>query len=365
MRVLFVNAHLDKGGGQAIQTLQLFRALRSRIEAELLVLSGSGVHQDLLHEPGVRVVGAFRYPQGIESLRRGIRQTSGQFDLVHINDVYFGLPAAYLARAYPRVVLFGTDPINEIRWRYGVAASGLLWGTLPVMMGGSTLVTNSEPLGETFRRFSPTVIPNGFDMERIARLPSRDQARLQLGWDSSARIVLYVGKIIQVKRIEWLLEAIQRIPDARLVLVGGYQEEHFGDAYYRSLLRDYSDVLARTTFVGEVPTSRVDAYFAAADVFAFPSGFEGMPNAVIEAMAAGLPVVASDIPAHRALISAGRTGILVRSGGEMGETIARLLTDASLCRLLGNASREFVRAHFAMDVVRDRYLDLYRSILGE
>lgn len=365
MRVLFVNSHLDRGGGQAIQTLQLFRALRPRIEGEFLVLTGSGVHQELLKEPGVRSVGALRYPQGIGALRRAIREAKSRYDLVHVNDIYFGLPAAYLARAFPRVILFGTDPIREIGWRYGTGTSELVRTALPVMLQGSTLVTNSAPLAESFRRFRPTVIPNGIDTARFSRLPRREDARQMLGWASSARIVLWVGKVIPVKRVEWLLEAISRVSDARLVLVGGYREEHYGDGYYAGLLRTYPAARDRTTFVGEVPPARVDTYLAAADVFAFPSRFEGMPNAVMEAMAAGLPVVASDIPAHRALLAAGRTGLLVRSGSEMGEAVDRLLADEGLRRRLGDASREFVREHLALDVIRDRYLALYRQILGE
>jgi glycosyltransferase involved in cell wall biosynthesis len=365
MRVLFVNSHVDKGGGQAIQTLQLFRALRPHVDGEFLVLTGSGVHQDLLREPGVRPVGAFRYPQGIESLRRAIRSATGQFDLVHVNDLYFGLPAAYLARAYPRVVLFGTDPVQELGWRYGPGVSGLFRVSLPVLLDGSTLVTNSEPLGDAFRQYSPVVIPNGIDTGRFARLPSRDRARDELGWEPAERVVLYVGKVIPVKRVEWLLEAIQAVPSARLVIVGGYREEFYGDSYYRTLLRTYPAAASRTTFVGEVPASRVDTYLAASDLFAFPSRFEGMPNAVMEAMAAALPVVASDIPAHRALISPGRTGVLVRSGGEMGERIGELLADDASGRRLGEGARAFVRDHLAMEVIRDRYLALYRRLLGE
>ena len=365
MRVLFVGAHLHKGGGQAIQTLQLFRSLRSKVEAEYLVLGGSGAHSELLEEPGVRSVGSFRYPQGIADLRRAIRALAGQYDIVHVNDLYFGLPAAYLARAYPRVVLFGTDPVWEIGQRYGPVGGGVIRGALPVLMAGTTLVTNSQPLADRFRRFSPTVIPNGIELGRLDALPKREAARRELGWDASTPVVLYVGKVIPAKRIEWLMNGMEQVPSSRLVIVGGYREEHYGDAYYQSLLRAYPAVATRTTFVGEVPSPRVGPYLAAADVFAFPSSFEGMPNAVMEAMAVGLPVVASDIPAHRWLLSEGRTGFLVRSAGEMGETIERLLTDRDLCARLGVASREFVREHLSMDGVRDRYLALYRTILGE
>jgi glycosyltransferase involved in cell wall biosynthesis len=365
MRVLFVNSHLDKGGGQAIQTLQLFRALRTRLEVELIVLTGSGVHHELLRESGVRVVGEFRYPQGIETLRKAIRASLHQFDVVQVNDVYFGLPAAYLARAYPRVVLFGTDPVEEVGWRYGSAVRGVVRMTLPALLSGSTLVTNSGPLAETFHAYSPTVIPNGIDTLRFARLPSRSDARRELGWEDSTPVVLYVGKVIPVKRVEWLLEAIRSTPHAHLVIVGGYREEHYGDLYYRQLLEQFPDVSARTTFVGEVPAERVDRYLAAADVFAFPSRFEGMPNAVMEAMAAGLPVVASDIPAHHALIEVDRTGYLVRSPAEMGEAVARLLADGGLRRRLGTASVEFVRANLSMERIRDRYLALYDRVLAE
>ena len=363
MRVLFVNSHLDKGGGQAIQTLQLFRALRPWVDAEYLVLSGSGPHQELLREPGVRAVGPFRYPQGIRSLSSAIRAAEGSFDVVHVNDVYFGLPATYLARARPRVVLFGTDPVQEIGWRYGAAAGRLMSAALPTLMDDATLVTNSEPLAETYRRYAPTMIPNGIDLPRFLALPSREAARSSLGWSASEPVVLFVGKVLPVKRVEWLLEAIRGVPGGRLVIVGGYTEQFYGDTYYRELLREYSDVRARTSFVGEVAPGRVDTFLAAADVFAFPSRFEGMPNAVMEAMAAGLPIVASDIPAHRALLQPGRTGLLVGSGAEMGRTIAALLADEGQRRALGNAARSFVGEHLAMDVVRQRYLDLYRRVI--
>lgn len=362
MRVLFVGSHLDKGGGQALQTLQLFEELRKSVEGEYLCLHAGGTHSELLKREGVRVVGRLRMPQGIFDLRSAIRAERGNWDVVQVFDVYFGLSAAYLAGAHPRTVLFGTDPIHYVDWRYGAAARTLTWASLEVLMRDTGLVVNSPALAEDYRRFSPVFIPNGFDLDRFGSLPAKEDARRLLGLPPDARIVLWIGKVVSAKRVEWLLEGLRRIPNSFLVAVGGYNEEHFGDQYYRDLRSRYADVVSRAVFTGEVPHSKIGLYLASADVFGFPSEFEGMPNAVMEAMGAALPVVASDIPAHRAIIRSGETGFLARGPEELTERISTLLDDPDLSNRVGQRAREEVRAEYTFDRVRGRYLDLYREM---
>lgn len=364
MKVLFVGSHLDKGGGQAFQTLRIFRELRKTVDGEFLVLRGGGPHQDLLSGEGIRVVGRLRMPQGIADLRSAIRAERGEWDVVQVFDVYFGLPAAYLARAYPRAVLFGMDPVVEMGWRYGPTAQMMARFGLAGLLQGTQLIVNSPALADTFRRFSPLFISNGLDMGRFEALPSKPEARRMLGLDPEARIVLWVGKVVYSKRIEWLFEVLRRIPDARVVAVGGYTEEHFGDRYLREVQAQYPDVVARATFPGEVPQSHIGPYLAAADVFAFPSRFEGMPNAVMEAMAAALPVVASDIPAHRVLVRSGESGFLADNPGEFAARVSLLLDDPELRSRLGSRAREAMRTEFTFDRVCSRYLELYRRMLA-
>ena len=361
MRVLFVGAHLDKGGGQALQTLQLFRELRKSVEGEYLVLRAGGPHADLLREDGVRVVGSLRMPGGILDLRSAIRQRRGDWDVLQLFDVYYALPAAYLAGAYPRTVLYGTDPITEVGWRYNRGAQTVARVGLEVLMKQTRLVVNSPALAEEFRRFDPTYIPNGLDARRFEHLPTRAEARAALGIPADERMLLWIGKVVYSKRVDWLFETLRSIPDLRLVAVGGYDEEHFGDRYLRQLRSQYADVAPRSTFTGEVPFAQIGSYLAAADVFGFPSRYEGMPNAVMEAMASGLPVVASDIPAHRALLRDGETGYLARSATEFSDRIARLLSDASDHARLANRAREFARSEFTFERVSRRHLELYQA----
>ena len=363
MKVLFVGSHLDKGGGQAFQTLQLFDELRKTVDGEFLCLRAGGTHQELLEHDGIRVVGTLRMPQGILDLRSAIREEHGDWDIVQVFDVYFGLPAAYLARAYPRAVLFGMDPITELGWRYGASVRTVTQLGLPGLLRETTLIVNSPALAETYLRFSPTFIPNGLDVGRFDALPPKEESRRLLGLDPNAPIVLWVGKVVYSKRVEWLFEALRQIPDSRLVAVGGYNEEHFGDRYLRGLQSQYTDVASRATFTGEVPQSQIGLYLAAADVFAFPSRFEGMPNAVMEAMGAGLPVVASDIAAHRAFLRPGETGFLARDPAEFSEKISILLGDPDLRSRVGQRARETVRSEFTFARVCSRYLDLYRRML--
>lgn len=363
MRVLFVGAHLDKGGGQALQTLQLFRELRKSVEGEYLVLRAGGPHVELLQEEGVRVVGKLRMPGGVFDLRSAIRDRRGDWDVLQLFDVYYALPAAYSAAAYPRTVLYGTNPVTEIGWRYNRGAQVAARLGLEILMEDTRLVVNSPTLAAEFHRFHPVFIPNGLDFRRFESLPTRAEARAALGIPVEERLLLWIGKVVYSKRVDWLFESLRSITDLRLVAVGGYDEEHFGDRYLRQLRSQYSDVVARSTFTGEVPYARIGTYLAAADVFGFPSRYEGMPNAVMEAMAAGLPVVASDIPAHRALVRDGETGYLARSPREFADRIARLLSDGSLRAGLARRAQEFARSEFTFDRVSHRHLELYREMV--
>jgi glycosyltransferase involved in cell wall biosynthesis len=103
---------------------------------------------------------------------------------------------------------------------------------------------------------------------------------------------------------------------------------------------------------------------AAMDAFALSSRLEGLPLCVLEAMAAGLPVVATRVGGLPGLIEDGATGLLVPSGDEaaLGRALASLRADAGLARAIGERGRAHVRRLYARDAMVRRYLDLYVSV---
>ena len=365
IRVLFIGAHIGKGGGLALQTFQIFTALRRHIDVDLLCLDAPGPHRTLLNHPGVHVAGRLEFPKGIASLRDALRQIRDDYDLFQILDPYYALPAAHLAQASPRVVFLGTDPRAELGWRYGPHVGLLTRLAIPPLLAGNPLIVNSQSLATRFRWFHPRVILGGVDAAKFEHLPSKEDARRSLGLRENGLLLATVCKVIPIKRVEWLLEILRRLPDVSAVIVGGYSEEHYRDVYYRRLLAAYPDVLHRVTFTGEVPWAQVSTYLAAADVFVFPSRFEGLPNAVLEAMAAGLPVVASDIPPHHEMIEDGWTGFLASSATAMTRIVSNLAANPDRREKIGAAARAFVREHLSSEACAQAFNALYRRVLTQ
>ena len=189
------------------------------------------------------------------------------------------------------------------------------------------------------------VIPNGVDLTKprspLAGTPPR---------------VLAVGRLKEPKDFLTLLTALARVEEP-------YRAAVIGDGPDRRALEEPARD-AHVELLGE--RSDVPEQLAASDVFALASNSEGLPISILEAMAAGLPVVASRVGGVPELVVDGETGLLVPPGDvvALAAALRLLLSDAALRRRLGSAGRRRAEERFGLDAFRDAHLRLYREELA-
>jgi glycosyltransferase involved in cell wall biosynthesis len=205
------------------------------------------------------------------------------------------------------------------------------------------------------------VVPNGIDTARFARRDGRDEARRAVGLPAGATIIGTVGRLSEIKRQDLLIRAFARaaIPGALLLLVG--------DGPMMDSLRGLASGLGlgeSVRFAGY--QDEPERYVRAMDVFALTSRSEGMPLAVLEAWAAGVPVVASRVGGLPEMIDDGRTGLLFEPDDEaaLASVLAALGGDPERCRRVGEAGLERVRSRFDVRVMAETYERHYREILS-
>lgn len=200
------------------------------------------------------------------------------------------------------------------------------------------------------------VLPNGIEPSSYANVAAQVE-RVREAWPQEAA-VLAVARFTYQKGLDILLHAWARIsglmPCARLLLVGGGTLLPQLDAMARAL-----GVSASVRFTDLV--SDVRPFLAEAQVFVLPSRFEGMPNALLEAMAAGLPCVATRVSGSEDLIVDGESGLLVppEDPAALAEALLTLMTNPERARKLGRAARERIENHFSDTILIGRLVTLY------
>jgi len=206
------------------------------------------------------------------------------------------------------------------------------------------------------------VIPNGVDVERFS-IDRRQEGRRALGRNDDAPVVGTVGRLDAVKDHETLLAAFadvaSRSETARLVVIG--------DGPLRSTLKARARSLrleGRVDFLGE--RRDVPILMKGLDVFVLPSLAEGASNTVLEAMATGLPVIATAVGGNPELVEDGVTGMLVpvRDGTALAKAALAYLWDPELRAAHGRAGRRRAVARFGLDRMADGYRRLYVAVSG-
>jgi glycosyltransferase involved in cell wall biosynthesis len=266
------------------------------------------------------------------------------------------LCAALVARVPAVVATFHLFPPAPLR-RTTLLQGRLLARRMGRAIAVSQAIATSleDALGWPPRKIE--VIRNGIDVERFRGTADRGLHR-DLAAGSDDLVFLTVARLDRQKGVDVLLRAVQSVYGARFVIVGAGDE--------RAQLEHAAETLGvreRVLFLG--PRDDVPALLAASDAFVLPSRFEGTPLALLEAMAAGKPVVASAIPGTDEIVADGETGLLVRPNDSdaLAAALRRVVSDPGLRARLGAAAgRHAAAAHSAAASTR-RVEAVYETLL--
>lgn len=201
---------------------------------------------------------------------------------------------------------------------------------------------------------------NGIDFDSFSVTRSKDESKSALKLDGKV-VVLFMGRLLEQKSLPTLLGAFalarKECPALHLLLLG--------DGPARPALESQAEALGisdSVTFAGS--QSDVRPHLEAADVFALPSVSEGISNALLEAMSAGLACVATPVGGNAEVLDGGRCGILVAARDESAwaAALAELGNDSQRRERLGTAARQRVRERYDFSVVGVQYESLYREL---
>lgn len=198
-------------------------------------------------------------------------------------------------------------------------------------------------------------VPNFIELAAVPPVPDRS-ARA----DGPVN-VLFVGWMIETKGVRELLAAARALPEARFTLIGEQ------DPVFLASLKDELDALSdHVRLIPPSPREEVMALYVEADVFVLPTWHEGFPNVVLEAMSAGLPVVATPVGAIPEAIRDGQEGLLVpvRDATALAAALRRLVEDRELRLAMGRRARERAESVFSMDAVTAQLESIYRELLA-
>lgn len=299
------------------------------------------------------------------------------------------LPEEFMRRA-PELYRAELEPLaivksNQIKGAQAVIRAAALTGATPIVRGGYLLsrFVSNRPISHRmrfglwrrewmlFHRAARVFLPTPEDVSyarRWYRLPEgkavvipnfvdTDLFRPQEEVACEPGLVCFVGRLASQKNLPALIEAMSGLKGARLRLIGDGPERE-------SLLRLAREKGVPVEARGTVPQEELPRLLAECEVFVLPSLYEGLPKSLLEAMAAGVPVVATRVQGSESVIRHRETGWLCEDTApeSLREGLETLLRDSHLRACIGRAAREFIVENFSLQSVLEREVAAYREL---
>jgi len=362
IKLLFLIPTLDRSGAEKQLTLLATHLPRSEFAVHVAALTRLGPYATELEAAGIPVTvlnKRFKFDPIAYSRLRSLLKDQ-QPDILHtwlFAASAYGRLAAGRRPQFPIIVSERCVDSWKAGWQIRLDRK--------LVSRTKRLVGNSRSVAEFYGDLGVpaeklAVVHNGIDLPAYPA-DARESVRRELGIAPQTHVCGFIGRLASQKRVMDLIWAFELIRvmhgDVAFVVVGDGPERGKLEYFVRSL-----EISPRVKFLGH----RDDAtrLLPALDVFWLASDFEGLSNSIMEAMAAGLPVVASDIPPNRELVIDGETGYLAPVGDRVAfaQLAERILLNPALAEQLGSAGRQRIAARFSVEKMVDGYARLYREV---
>lgn len=244
-------------------------------------------------------------------------------DIVHVQNIGHGIPALLSKKLLGKpYVVFGRG--TEVYFKRGY----LFVILQQVLKNADEVVALTNRMKQEMKKIynrEISIIPNGIDIESLKEFQKKTIHK------TNTKKIIFVGSLYQVKGVSYLIHAMKRITEnnknIELLIVGdGYDRE-----YLKNLVMQLN-LEKSVIFIGEIPHDEVAKYLSNADVFVLPSLSEGFPNILLEAMAVGIPIVATKVGGLPEIITDNKNGFLVepKNSDQLADKILHLLRSPKL-----------------------------------
>ncbi len=356
LRIAFIAGTLGQGGAER----QLFYMVKTLVEQgaypQVLCLTKGEFWEGKLRALDVPVIWVGRVPSPFIRLIQIVRELRRHpVDIVQSQHFYTNLYAVGAARILRlrEIGAIRNDSFSEIQ------ANGQWLGRLSLLTPRTIVANSREGIRNAIKLGVPPerlfFLPNVVDTEYFQPSTKHDNRQVCL---------LSVGRLVKQKRIDRFLTILAKVRSAAEVPVSGLI---VGDGPLRPILEQQAKALRLlpdgVEFCGQVPDVR--PIYGKADILVLTSDHEGTPNVVLEAMASGLPVVATKVGGVPEVIQDGATGYLAHPQDEnsMVEALLRLIHQPSLKAEMGSSARAYVERHHALQRLPLLLQELYEVIL--
>ncbi len=344
--VVHVIQSLEAGGAEQVVVEYALGHDRARFTPVVCAIREGGPHDEALRSAGVPVHVLGRpgrlNPAPFLRLARILRSLDAP--VVHGHNfagTSLSAPAAMLAGAGAVVRTEHNVVVSDPKLRRLVSRLASVREDAQIAVSERVRASHVEAGRVAPDRF--VTIRNGIGDERIRAACDRHSARRELGVDDRMLLILSVGSLTRQKNHALLIEAVARMNDPRVVLAiagSGPLEESLRDAIGRAGLEGQVRLLGRRLDVPELMN--------AADMFVLSSNYEGLPITVLEAMAAGVPIVATAVGGTPEVVEDGVTGLLAPPGdaGALADAMSRIAADSETRKRLSAGARAAYEASF-------------------